>query len=121
MPNVQASIEFLADIPLYEYEKPYLALLPPQEGFDPNEERMDNLEWETHDQLCIADIRGREDDFKLEECGFQVAHHASQVPHFADVRDIIAYRKETEALLGSMLGACHVVCYESRVRAKRVF
>jgi hypothetical protein len=56
MPDVKASIEYLAPLPLYETEKPYLALLPPSEDFDPDTQRTDNLEYEIHKDMLITDV-----------------------------------------------------------------
>ena len=82
MPDIQASLEFLADIPLYEHEKPYLALVPPYDGFDPDMDRMDNLEWEKHEDITIRDIRDQYKPLTIENCGFQVAHQSTKVSNF---------------------------------------
>ncbi|KAI9817881.1 MAG: hypothetical protein M1827_001000 [Pycnora praestabilis] len=108
MPHIQASLDFLADIPLYDYEKPYLALLPPQEGFDPDSERTDNLEWETHSDITITDIRGNFNLYTIEECGFQVVHHASRDLDLQSTDSLNAYKKETEVLLNKELEAIHL-------------
>lgn len=114
MPNVKADIEYLANIPLYEVEKPYLALLPPSEGYDPDEHRTDNLEYETAHGMSITDIRGS-DEFKLEKCGFQVMKHTSNIKSVSSIEDIEAYKRETEKLLTKQLGATHVHCYDVKV------
>jgi hypothetical protein len=116
MPDITASLEFLADIPLYDEEKPFLALMPPLDGFDPNVQRTDNLEWEIHHNVPITDIRDRGQEFTIERCGFLVANHTSQHLALDSVESLRAYRKETEELLHKTLGATHVVCYEHRVR-----
>jgi hypothetical protein len=115
MPDIIASLEFLADIPLYDEEKPFLALMPPRDGFDPDATRTDNLEWETHHDILITDIRDRGQEFTVERCGFLVTNHTSQYLALDNVDSLRAYRKETEALLRKTLGATHVVCYEHRV------
>ena len=45
MPSVQTSIEYLQKLALYEEEKPYWCFLPPSEDFDPDVQRVDNLEF----------------------------------------------------------------------------
>ena len=115
MPDIQASLEFLANIPLYEKEKPYLALLPPHPGFDPDAERMDNLEWETRPDITITDIRDRFDGFTIDEYGFQVLHHSSKVTKLDELEELRAYREETESLLRDTLQASLVLCYDLKV------
>ena len=115
MPDIQASLEFLADIPLYEEEKPYLALLPPHHGFNPDIKRMDNLEWETHSDITIKDIRDSCDRYTIDECGFQVLEHSSKATGFDTESELRAYREETEALLRDNLQASLVLCYDLKV------
>ncbi|MCJ1359551.1 MAG: hypothetical protein MMC33_009553 [Icmadophila ericetorum] len=120
MPSVSGELIFLANIPLYEYEKPYLVLLPPSKDatIDPSIPR-ENLQWENH-IIDITDIRGQ-DEFSIDRCGFQVLQHASKITtlpqiHGVSVEDVEAYKTETAALLKEKLGAVHVVCYDFRLR-----
>jgi len=115
MPDVTADIEFLADLPLYQKEKPYLALLPPREDRDPDKQRLDNLEFEVHRGITITDIRDTK-GFTIEKCGFEVVSHESQHLAFRDVADVDAYKRETEHLLRTTLGAVHVLCYDLGLR-----
>ena len=115
MPNITADIEFLADLPLYQNEKPYLALLPPSADRDPDKERLDNLEFEVHQGITITDIR-KNKDFTIEKCGFEVLSHESQCLVFRDVADVDTYKRETEHLLCAKFGAVHVLCYDLRLR-----
>ncbi|MCJ1351381.1 MAG: hypothetical protein MMC33_001365 [Icmadophila ericetorum] len=120
MPSVSGDLVFLADIPLYEYEKPYLVLLPPSKdaALDPSVPRQ-NLQWEKR-TINITDIREQQEDFRIDRCGFQVLQHASKVSsltRFQDVsrEDLQAYKRETAVLLGEKLGAVHVICYDFKV------
>jgi hypothetical protein len=115
MPDITADIEFLADLPLYQLEKPYLALLPPSADRDPDKERLNNLEFEVQRGIAITDVRNRK-DFTIEECGFEALHHESQYLAFCDVVDVNAYKMETEILLRDNFGAVHVLCYDLRLR-----
>jgi hypothetical protein len=115
MPEITADLEFLADLPLYHQEKPYLALLPPSLDRNLDEERLDNLEFEVHQGIPVTDVRGRT-GFTIEECGFEVLHHASQYLVFDGVENVESYKRETEALLGKRFGAVHVTCYHLRLR-----
>jgi len=116
MPDVIANIEHLANLPLYNVEKPYLCLLPAREGFNPDTQRVDNLEFEFHSEIRITDIRGREDEFNLRTSGFQVVNNDSKLLKFESVDDVNAYKRETEKLLCEQLGGVHSVCYELRTR-----
>jgi hypothetical protein len=120
MPDIQANLEFLANLPLYETEKPYLALVPPRPDFDPDTERMDNLEWETHTDITITDIRGQIDILTIDKCGFQVMQHSTGVKEFDGMKDLRAYREETEALLRDTLQASYVLCYDLKVRIRLI-
>ena len=114
MPAVRASLEFLADIPLYEYEKPYLVLLPAHDG-SLADTRMDNLEWETHGNMLLRDIREHWNSLTIERCGFQAIVHQSAFLHFDSISNLDAYRKETESLLRKRFRSSHVVCYDLKV------
>jgi hypothetical protein len=115
MPDITADLEFLADLPLYQYEKPYLALLPLSANRDPDKERLDNLEFEVRGGIPVTDVRGQA-GFTIERCGFEVLKHESQCLVFNGVEDVEAYKRETEMLLRERFGAVHVECYHLRLR-----
>jgi len=116
MPDVCAAIDYLANLDLYKTVKPYWCFLPPREGFDPDKERVDNLEFEARRGITIRDIRGAKDKIKLEKHGFEVLSHATKISEFASVQAVEAYKSETEQLLRETLGAIHVKCYDLRLR-----
>ncbi|KAK5627027.1 hypothetical protein RRF57_002742 [Xylaria bambusicola] len=113
-------IVFLQRAPCYEKEKPYLVLLPDTVDVDPSIPRH-NLLFETH-RVNLTDVRGHENEYRIDECGFQYLHHETSVrillglqgggPTLADVRE---YKAETEKTLKSFFNAVHVVCYDFRV------
>ena len=115
MPDIKASIEYLAPLTLYETEKPYLALLPPSEGYDPDTQRTDNLEYELHEDMLVTDIRGRNEEFRLEDCGFQVLSHHTKLKAVESMKDVELYKRETEEMLRKNLGVLHVTCYDVKV------
>ena len=121
MPAVQASIEYLQKLPLYEKEKPFWCFLPPRDGFDPDKQRVDNLEWEDHSDIMIRDIRENKSQFKVDECGFEVVDHRSQISSFRLAVDISRYKAETEQLLKDKMQAIYVNCYDSRLRENVTF
>jgi hypothetical protein len=116
MPAVQASLEYLQNLPLYDEEKPYWCFLTPREGFDPDKQRVDNLEFEAHKNIIIQDIRESSTEISLEECGFQVIPHKTKYLSFETADVVVAYKAETEDLLQRTFGAVYVVCYDSQLR-----
>jgi hypothetical protein len=121
MPNVHAEIEYLQDLDLYKTEKPYWCLLPPHEGFDPDKQRVDNLEFEPHSNILITDIRPFHENVTLEEYGFQVLPHSSNYPDFTEAASVNAYMKETEALLRDTFEASYVKTYDCVLRKNIIF
>jgi hypothetical protein len=116
MPDVQASLEYLQKLPHYEEEKPYWCFLTPREGFDPDQQRVDNLEFEAHEGITIRDIRESSDKISLEEYGFQVIPHKSKNLSFESGEAVTTYKSETEDLLQETFGAVYVVCYGTQLR-----
>ena len=121
MPDVQASLEYLQKLALYEDEKPYWCFLPPHEGFDPDEQRVDNLEFEDHSNITIHDIRESETKKRIDDCGFQVFDHVSRFSRFDSPSDVLGYKSETEDLLRKELNAVFVKCYDHRLRKNVTF
>lgn len=116
MPDIKAVIEYLQDHERYRTEKPYCCLLPPREGFDPDKERVDNLEFETHSDVPITDIRPSKGRISLEDHGFQVLSHATNFSDFTSEEGVRAYKIETEALLRENFGACWARTYDFVLR-----
>jgi hypothetical protein len=116
MPAVQASLEYLQKLPLYEEEKPYWCFLAPREGFDPDKQRVDNLEFEAHGDIIIQDIRESSAKISLDECGFQVIPHETKSLSFETVEAVASYKSETEDLLRRTFGAVYVACYDTQLR-----
>ncbi len=74
-------IWYLADNPLFEKEKPFYSNIP----FDHPDSQQTNLDSEPHD-VEVADIRGFENTFHLEEHGFQIVRneHPLDYDRFVD-------------------------------------
>lgn len=116
MTAVQANLEYLQSLPLYGYEKPYWCFLSPKEGFDPDIQRVDNLEFETRPNISIQNIRDLDKRPLIGECGFEVLSHKSAFSAFSTARDVLQYRLEVDSLLTEVLAAEYVLCYDSRLR-----
>lgn len=121
MPDVQTTLEYLQRLPLYDEEKPYWCFLPPHEGFDPDKQRVDNLEWENHSGITITDIRKNKGHYRLDDNGFQVMNHDSKFTKFENLSDIDNYKLETENLLKETMNAVYVKCYDTRLRKNILF
>ena len=115
MPDVTAKIEFLAKRPLYESEKPFLLLPSKEQNLDPDEIRLNNLEFESHDGLIVKDMRMQK-DLSIDSCGFEFHSQPSVISNFDQSNDIEVYREETQQMLAERFGAERVVTYEVRLR-----
>lgn len=91
-------------------------MLTPRDGFDPDKDRLDNLEFEVHDGIVITDIRDAKEILNLETCGFQVLSHETQLSGFETEGDVTAYKLETEKHLEVEMSAEFVKTYELRLR-----
>jgi hypothetical protein len=121
MPAVQASIEYLQKLALYDEEKPYWCFLPPSEDFDPDAQRVDNLEFEDYPDIQIEDIRELSEAPKIDDSGFEVLSHQSKFSSFDQAEDVFQYVSETEELLREQMNAVYVKCYDSRLRKNVAF
>jgi hypothetical protein len=120
MPANLAEIEFLADLPLYQTEKPYLCLLSPEQQIDPDQVRLDNLEFEKHSNIRIEDVR-EHPELRLDDCGFEYIQHKTAISEFTNPADVDAYKRETEGLLRDRFAAVKVLTYELRLRKNQEF
>lgn len=93
----------------------------PRDDFDPDQERLDNLEFETRENIEITDIRPFKDSVQLEKYGFQVLSHASGVSEFLSVEDAQEYKSETERTLRDVFNASFVKCYDLILRKNVLF
>jgi hypothetical protein len=121
MPAVESSLEYLRNLPLYEEEKPYWCFKQPEEGFDPNKQRLDNLEFEHYPGIHIQDIRECKADAHIDDCGFQVLSHKSRFDRFDKASDFQEYKAETEWLLRRHMNAVYVKTYDWRLRKNVLF
>ncbi|PGH12273.1 hypothetical protein AJ80_06787 [Polytolypa hystricis UAMH7299] len=86
MPDLHTPLNFLVNLDLYNVEKPYAVIVPP-ENYD-DSILTDNLVFETRD-VTITDIRGREEEFTLDGAGFVVLHHKTQLPTKHEPGDVM--------------------------------
>ena len=119
MSDVRSNLEFLARLPLYDKEKPYVYLPGKDEDLDPSVTKLDNLHFELHPVL-IRDMR-RRPELSLDECGFEFREYPSHYKRFDKVADIEGYRAETELFLAKRFNAEKVVVYDARLRKNDTF
>ena len=120
MPANLAEIDFLADLIIYQAEKPYLCLLSPDQKIDPDQVRLDNLQFEKHSNIKVEDIR-EHPELHIDDCGFEYVPHVSAISGFTEPDDVDAYKQETERLLKDRFIAEKVLTYELRLRKNQVF
>ena len=113
MPDLATSIEHLADLELYETEKPYCILLSSEDV--PDGVPTDNLVFTRHDTV-VRDIRGNEDDYVLEKSGFTLLNHSAQSTNFKTLHGLQQYQEETQVLLGQHFDAECVVTWDVKAR-----
>jgi hypothetical protein len=115
---MQASLKYLADLPLYDEEKPYTLY-----GFPDEVTPKTNCEFTIIEDVPVHDVRGHESDFKINEHGFEFRHK----PSYCDLRPEVferpdrrervwQYLQETISIAKDTLGASKVLCFDWRVR-----
>ena len=96
--------------------------MPASDATQADNEQMDNLEFESHHDIRIDDIRPLKASFKVDENGFEVVPHTSR---FVDLQSdnglnstiaLAEYQLETEDMLTSHLRAAFVKCYDIVMR-----
>ncbi|KAB8360852.1 hypothetical protein FH972_024586 [Carpinus fangiana] len=93
-----AKLLFLDWQDLYQKEKPYQIIMSEQPG--QVEFRDTNLVFKESPDILISDLRGREDDFSLDQHGFAIRKHASKTTSFTTIEEIETdYLPEVEQLL----------------------
>ncbi|KIV92764.1 hypothetical protein, variant [Exophiala mesophila] len=115
MPAVRATLEFLAKSPLYETEKPYLYLPGKDEDIDLDNTRLDNMEYESHANILIRDMR-ETPDLCLDQCGFEYTTHDFSHQALESRQNIVEYCSQINDLLAHRFKAERVVTYEHRLR-----
>ncbi len=92
-------------------EEPYQYVLDPPEGKAPN-----NLGSEPH-EVVVQDARGRENEFSLDQNGFQFVNWPSKEKDFDDEERIKAvYYPEVEEILRTVAGAKKVFIFDHTIR-----
>lgn len=119
MPKIVAKIDFLADLSMYDTEKPYFYLPGKDQDIDPEDPRLNNLEFENH-TVEVEDIR-EHPELALSTCGFTFITNKTLNLKFEAPSDVDDYKRETQDLLRSHFSAVKVLTYEVRLRKNQRF
>lgn len=113
--DIYTKIDFIANSPLYEEEKPYFLHPSASVDLDKAEIKNTNVEWNTK-PMVVHSMRDR-GDISLEKNGFcYVEHETKHIFGTTAAQEAIAgYRAETEDMLRSMFDAEFVHCYDFKV------
>src|ERR1700712_869970 len=98
MLDIRTSIEFIADLPLYNEEKPFFVFPSVLTEYTADDADLSNVEWETH-EITVHSICVREVDLGLSKSGFEVIEHTSQIIPVDTLEAVSQYRAETGMLL----------------------
>lgn len=96
MPNVQTTLDFLANLPLCRFEKPFFVLPLVGSGLNPEKDVLNNLRYETK-PVVISDMRGK--GFNLSENGFQLMKPASNTLNTKEIKSRKPERQERKRCL----------------------
>lgn len=111
-------MSFIADIALYDKEKPYELFMNAPVGIQKT-----NCQYVDHHSIEITDARGHEAQFQLDTSGFVFLKR----PYIADLRAsdfstnddealrVLPYLQFTTEIIKNLLSAEKVVCFDWRV------
>ena len=113
--DIQTTIDFIADLSLYEEEKPYFLHPSASVNLDVDQIKTTNVQWNTTG-VTVQSMRDRP-EVSLERTGFcYVQHESRYFPGPDPSADTVGnYRRECEDLLRSLFDAEFVRCYDYKV------
>jgi hypothetical protein len=116
--DIHTTIDFLADLPVYQEEKPYYLHASASADDRLDDIKITNIEWDTK-PTKVQSMRDNP-DLGLEKNGFcYLRHESNYTPHPGmSLEGVAQYRQECEALLRDLLQAEFVHCYDYKVRTK---
>jgi hypothetical protein len=121
MPDVQSTLEFLANIPLYQQEKPYFVLPLAGSTIDPDKDPVTNIKL-VPEELTIYDIRQQGQEFSIGTNGFQIIKHRTQALPVNNIESLKSYKTETEDMLKGLYPDAECVhTWDFRVRGSKRF
>lgn len=116
MPNLQhVAFEYIADLNLYEHEKPYYLNCSSAKTMP--EGKQTNIETIWQHNVAIEDIRGREADLSFDKEGFQYLKSESKLGTRFDDDEVKRDLEELTVMIREEMRAEKALCYDFRVRA----
>ena len=115
MPDILASLDFLAKSSVYETEKPY-TIVPPPDRPQINAANYTNVERETQEGVAVIDIRSLGFQPTIAIHGFQVLQHTTEYLQLDTVKQRQSYQIETTDLLKRHFMAERVITFDLKVR-----
>ena len=103
--------KYIADIPLWEIEKPY--------AIDQVENVCDgmisNLQYEEHESESLHDLRGSEDQLNIFENSFAYIKHPTDLINLPEEEMMTPYAEEINSLIKRIFNTDRVITYDLRV------
>ncbi|KAI8304279.1 hypothetical protein K4K61_006267 [Colletotrichum sp. SAR11_59] len=114
--DIRTQADFLADLPIYEDEKPYYLHASDAAGDRLDQVKITNVQWDTR-PVTVRSMRDNP-DIGLNKSGFTFWKHKSNyLPHQGMSEEMVSkYRTEGEDLLRSAFNAELVRCYDFKMR-----
>lgn len=110
---IHATLRYLVNSPRYATEQPYrLIEVPPTP-----EVPLTNMEFETHSDVPITNIREAQGSLSIEDNAFQLYEIPSSISIDATYGEVESYCKSMADFIQAELGALRVFIFEFRVRS----
>jgi hypothetical protein len=110
-PSHRVKFKYIANIPLWESEKPYV--VDQAQGVSGGS--LSNLMYEDHESHSLHDLRGYEDRLDLFEDSLQFIKHPTKLIDLPEEEMMIPYAEEINDLLKAIFKTDHVITYDLRV------
>ena len=114
MNAVKTTLDFLADSPVYDTQKPFVVLRDIKHKGTHKNAQLTNIEWDVRPVL-VNDLRLQSNDLTLESAGFRILDHVSSHLRLTDIPSMSKYQQETENTLTHLFEADFVLCYDCKV------
>jgi hypothetical protein len=120
---MKATLSFIADLPLYEVEKPYELWLPPEQL--PEDIPITNCQWIRQPDIEITDLRKDGIVFALDTTGFKYLQDpldfelkGEDLLSATESENLVRYLNNTINLVKKEFGAEKAICFDWRVRKR---
>ena len=111
-PPRSVKLRYIADIPLWEVEKPYAI---DQVDASNINGVITNIVFEEHESNCLYDLRGSEDQLDIFKDSFEYVKHPTQLIYLPEEEMMVPYAKEINSLLRKRFNTDRVITYDLRV------